>query len=150
MIEESKCCPRCCSFGMLLGRWLLSIIFILSGIGKLLDYSGTAHYMTAQGMTFVPFFLIAAALVEIIFGLAVFLGFKARLGALVLMLFLIPVTLIFHDFWNQGPETYQLQMIMFMKNVAIFGGLLILACAGPGKLSLDAYNCCKVSSTCCK
>lgn len=144
---------HCCSFGLLLGRWCISIIFILSGVGKFLEYDATSQYMAAQGMTFVPFFLAIAALIEIIFGLSVFLGYKARLGALVLLLYLIPVTAIFHNFWFQEGDMSKLQMIMFMKNLAIFGGLVNLACTGPGGWSLDACGCCASScgtSSCSK
>jgi putative oxidoreductase len=131
-----------CSLIVMFGRICLSIIFILSGIGKFVSYSMTAAYMATKGMTMIPFFLYSAALIEIIFGLGILLGFKARWAAGVLALYLIPVTLIFHDFWNVSWDEQHLQMIMFCKNLAIFGGLWIVVGSGSGKCSFDA-SCCK-------
>ncbi len=133
-----------CSLGLLLGRICLSAIFIISGIGKFMDPTGTAAYMTAKGMTMVPFFLYAAAIVEIIGGLAILLGLKARWGAALLLLYLIPLTYIFHDFWNLAAPANQLQIIFFLKNLAIFGGLLYVLCTGAGHFGFDA--CCRSKS----
>ena len=71
-------------------------------------------------------------------GLALLLGFHTRAAALLLFLYLIPTTLVFHNFWAYPPEQQQLQMIMFLKNLAIMGGLGMLVSFGPGPLSLDA------------
>lgn len=126
---------------MLLGRICLSAIFISAGIGKFMSYEETAAYMASAGMTQIPMFLYAAAIVEILGGLAILLGWKARWGALLLLLFLIPVSLLFHNFWALAPELAKLQMILFMKNVAIAGGLLYVAATGAGCFSID--HCCK-------
>ncbi len=129
------------SLGLLLGRICLSAIFILSGVGKFMAYDQTASYMAAKGITFIPFFLVAAALVELIGGLSLLFGCKIRWGATLLLLYLIPVTVLFHDFWSQtDPATEKLQMIMFMKNLAIMGGLWYAIVCGGGRLSCDA--CC--------
>lgn len=121
------------AFGMLFGRICLSILFIHAGIGKFLNYDSTAQFMASKGFTFVPFFLISAALVEIIGGLSVLLGLKTRWGATLLILFLIPTTVIFHAFWNQ-PD----QMNKFLANLAIFGGLFYVLVNGAGRFSIDA------------
>lgn len=138
----------CCSFSMLIGRVLLSIIFILAGVGKLMDFHGTAAYMTSKGMTMVPLFLYAAAVVEILGGLSLLLGFKTRVGAALLILFLVPTTAIFHDFWNYAdPMEQNLQMINFLKNLAIGGGLFYVLGCGSGGCSVDGVCCgksCKV------
>jgi putative oxidoreductase len=126
-----------CSFGLLLGRLLISMIFILAGFGKFMDYSATAEYMASKGMSLVPVFLVAAALIEIIGGLAVLFGVKTRWGAALLLFFLIPTTLIFHDFWNFEDANRQVQMIEFLKNLAIMGGLLYVLCHGAGRISID-------------
>ncbi len=65
------------------------------------------------------------------------LGFKARVGAVLLIIFLIPATLIFHNFWAFEGMERQMQMIMFMKNLAILGGLLLVLGLGPGPISVD-------------
>lgn len=130
------------SLGMLLGRICLSLIFILAGISKFMDWDGTAQFMASKGMTFVSVFLVVAALIEIICGLSVLLGIRARLGALILLLYLIPATYLFHDFWNlEGPAAGMMR-IEFLKNLAIFGGLLYVWSVGAGRWSIDAcYGC---------
>jgi putative oxidoreductase len=119
------------------GRILLSAIFLLSGTMKLLNWEGTAEYMAGHGMPMVQVLLAAAIFFELAGGLSVLLGYYTRLGALALTLFLIPATLTFHDFWNYEGLAQQGQMQHFLKNVAIMGGLIILACQGPGGCSLD-------------
>jgi putative oxidoreductase len=120
------------------GRVLLSAIFILSGLMKFIHWNETAGYMASQGMPAVPFFLFLAAAIELLGGLSLLLGFKARAGAALLALYLIPVTLVFHRFWDfQGMDGQQ-QFIQFMKNLAIMGGLWTVAAFGPGSVSLDA------------
>lgn len=121
----------------LVGRGLLSVIFLLSGLGKIADWSGTAGYMAAKHMPAVPFFLAAAIVVELAAGLSVLAGYKARLGALVLFAYLIPVTLIFHNFWAFEGMEQKMQMINFLKNAAIMGGLLMVAANGAGPISVD-------------
>jgi putative oxidoreductase len=121
----------------LLGRILLSLIFLLSGFGKIGDWSGTASYMASKGMVAVPFFLTMAILFELGGGLSVLLGFKARLGAWALVFYLIPVSLIFHNFWAFTGAEQRMQMINFLKNLAIMGGLLLVALRGAGKPCID-------------
>jgi putative oxidoreductase len=109
------------------GRLCLGAIFLASGSGKVADLRGTAAYMHSAHMVAVPFFLASAIAVELLGGLSVITGFKSRWGALLLILFLIPATLIFHNFWAfQGMER-QMQTIQFLKNLSICGGLLYLS-----------------------
>lgn len=124
--------------GFLAGRLLLSLIFLLSGAMKIFNWSKTAQHMTEQGMPAADVLLFLAIVLELGGGLSILLGCKARLGALALVVFLIPATLIFHDFWTFEGEAVQMQMQHFMKNLAILGGLLTLAAAGPGPISFDA------------
>ena len=124
-------------FAPLVGRILMALIFLLSGFNKITGWHQTAQFMAAKGMPLVPLFLAGAIVVELGGGLSVLLGFKTRIGATVLFLFLIPTTLIFHNFWAlQGMEK-TINMIMFMKNLAIMGGLAVLAAYGAGPYSLD-------------
>ena len=127
-------------FGPVVGRILLALIFLMSGINKIGDWSGTAGYMEFKGMPLVPLFLVGAIVLEIGGSLSVILGYKARWGALALIVFTIPTTLIFHAFWAVGAEQQQIEMIMFMKNLAMTGGLLIVMAFGAGPLSLDARS----------
>lgn len=129
-----------CSSMMFLGRICIAAIFILAGIGKFMDFDGTATYMASKGMTMIPLFLFGAATIEILGGLSLVLGYKTRLGAAILLLFLIPTTYIFHDFWNLEGAERTSQQIEFLKNLAIFGGLLYVIAVGAGRCACDA--CC--------
>jgi len=120
------------------GRVLLSAIFLMSGLHKITAWSQTASGMKAEGMVAVPVFLAGAIVLELAGGLSVLLGFKARFGALLLIVFLIPTTLIFHDFWQYSGDQMQNQMQHFMKNLAILGGLFIVLALGAGGVSVDA------------
>jgi len=133
----------CCSTVLFLGRLFLSAIFLISGIGKFLDYEGTVQYMASKGLQFIPVLLVSAALLEIVASLALIFGIKVRWAAFALFLFLIPTSYLFHDFWNLSAEQFQLQFIMFMKNLGIAGGLLYIIGAGAGNFAFD--RCCSVN-----
>lgn len=120
-----------------LGRVLLSLIFVMSGIHKLTAWQTTSEQMANEGIVYVPYLLPAAVVLELGGGLLLLLGCWARLGAAALIVFLIPVTAIFHDFWTYSGSEQQTQMIHFMKNLAILGGLFVVAGAGGGCCSLD-------------
>jgi putative oxidoreductase len=126
------------SFFVLSGRILLSLIFVMSGFSKISGWENTLGYMASKGMPMTQFFLFMAIVIEIAGGLSLLMGYKTRVGASLLIVFLIPATLIFHNFWTLTGMEQQMQMIMFMKNLAIIGGLLVVAGFGPGQISLDA------------
>lgn len=121
------------TFIPLVARIFLSLVFLSSLMGKIGDFEGTAGYMRKMGMTVATeFFLFGAIILLAAGGLSVLLGYRAKIGALLLMIFLVPTTLIFHtDFESK------MQMIMFMKNLAIMGGLLMVYTYGSGPYSLD-------------
>ena len=113
-----------------LGRIFLSAIFLINGIGKIFNYEGTIQYMEIFD---VPGYLIIPAItVEILFPILLILGYYTKFSALVLSLFTLALAVIFHtDFSNQ------MQLMSFLKNIAIAGGFLIIFVYGPGKYSLD-------------
>lgn len=124
------------NFGSFSGRFLLALIFVLSGFMKIPGYAGTKEMMIQNGMTVATdLFLVGAILLEAGGGLLVLLGWRARWGAIALAVFLVPATLIFHT--NFSGEMGMVQQIMFMKNLAILGGCLFIAANGPGGWSLD-------------
>ncbi|MNX80031.1 Inner membrane protein YqjF [compost metagenome] len=127
-------------YAPLVARLFLSWLFLYSAYGKLTGFSGYAAYMGSKGMPFVPFFLAATIVLLVVGGVSVLLGFKARIGSLPLLLFLLPTTLIFHNFWAFEGAEQQTQLIQFMKNLAIMGGVLMVTAFGAGPLSLDARN----------
>ncbi len=127
-------------FGPVVGRILLALIFVMSGFGKITGWEGTAGYMASVGMPVVTLFLIGAIVLEIGGGLSLILGFKARWGALALIVFTIPATVLFHNFWAMEGADAFINRIMFMKNLAMTGGLLMVMAFGAGPLSIDARS----------
>lgn len=124
-------------FGPVVGRCLIALIFLISGIGKVTGYAGTAGYMNSKGLPMVDVLLVLSIIIEIGGALMVIAGWKARLAATVIFLWMIPVTLAFHAFWSVPQEQQMLQQIMFLKNLAIMGGLLYIMAFGSGRYSLD-------------
>ena len=133
----NKWCELTKQYGPLGGRTLLSLMFIISGWGKITGFAGTAGYMESAGMSFPQLLLVGAIIVELGGGLMLLFGWKARVAALAMFLFIIPATLIFHNFWAADAANAQNQMIHFMKNVTIMGGMLYVMAFGAGPLSLD-------------
>jgi putative oxidoreductase len=125
------------NFSALAGRVLLALIFVLSGFNKISGFAGTAAYMASKGLPMAEILLVPTILIELGGGLMLIFGYRARLAAAVLVLFLIPVTLVFHNFWAAPAAEAQMQMINFMKNLAIMGGMLCVAAFGAGRYSLD-------------
>lgn len=121
----------------LAGRILLALIFVLSGFNKITGFEGTAAYMAGKGLPMAEVLLVLTILIEIGGGLLLIIGYRARQAALLMFLFLIPVTLVFHNFWAAPAAEAQMQMIQFMKNLSIMGGMLCVAAFGAGRYSLD-------------
>ena len=124
-------------WALLVGRILLAYMFVVSGWGKIAGFAGTAKYMASKGMPLVEPLLVGAIVIELIGGLMLAVGWKARWAAWAIFGFVALATVIFHDFWAVPAEQVRLQTIMFNKNLAIMGGMLYVAFMGPGKLSLD-------------
>lgn len=124
-------------YAPVVGRVLLTFIFISSGLNKIGSWDETAAHMAAQGMPLVTLFLIGAIVLEVGGGLMVLLGWRARLGALALIVFLVPATAIFHNPMGLEGMEQQMQMIQMFKNIAIMGGLLLVLGLGAGPISLD-------------
>lgn len=119
------------------GRVLMSVIFLLSGVMKFANWQQYLGTMESKGMPMPAVLLAAAAAVEIAGGLSLLLGCFSRIGALMLFLFLIPTTLVFHNFWAYSGEAQMQQMVNFLKNLTIMGGLLLIVGYGAGPLSID-------------
>lgn len=132
-----KACELIKHYGPLAGRVLMAGIFLMSGYGKLTDFSGTAGFMASKGMPMAEFLAAGAIVFELGGALMLILGWKMRWGALMLVLFMIPATIIFHNFWTADAAEYQGQLIHFMKNVAMIGGLIYMMAFGAGPLSID-------------
>ena len=114
----------------ILGRLLLSAIFLINGIGKIFNYEGTIQYM--ENFDVPGYLIIPAITVEILFPILLIIGYYTKFSALVLSLFTLALAVIFHtDFSNQ------MQLMSFLKNFAIAGGFLIIFVRGAGKYSID-------------
>lgn len=113
-----------------LGRIMLALIFILAGVGKIMDPAGTMGYMQSVGL---PGALLWPTIaLEVLGGLAVAVGFKTRYAAIALAIFSVATAVIFHRNFVD-----QMQMILFLKNIAMAGGLLLLAVGGRTAYSMD-------------
>lgn len=118
---------------LLIARVLLALIFILAGLNKFGNIAGTAGYIGSVGLPMGTLLAWAAAIFEVVAGIAILIGFQTKLAAYALAAFCIVSGAIFHN--NFGD---QIQFILFMKNLAIAGGFLALAVSGPGSISVDA------------
>lgn len=118
--------------GLLISRILVVFIFLHAGINKVRNFADAIGYMQHYNVPFSKISLVLAIVIEVGLAILIILGFKARYSAIVMMLYLVVITIIFHNI-IKDPQ----QMINFLKNIAILGGLLSIALHGPGKLSFD-------------
>lgn len=120
-------------YGTPVARILLSAIFIMAGVMKLMEPAMNQEYIAAYGIPMVFFAFVVAVVLEIGGGLSVLLGYKAKMGAWALIIFTLATTFIFHMNFVDP-----IQMQMFLKNLTITGGLLLVAIYGAGPMSIDA------------
>ena len=120
-----------------LGRLFYSLIFVVAGFGHFTHQE--IAYAAAQGIPIAGVLVPASGIMAIVGGLSILLGFHGKLGAWLLVLFLLPVTLTMHNFWAvKDPMMQQIQMAMFLKNFSMLGAALFFAQIGTGPLSLDS------------
>lgn len=124
-------------YGPLVGRLLIAAIFVLSGFGKITGFEGTVGYIASKGLPLPQLGAIAAIIVELGGGILVILGWKTRWAAAAMLIFTVAAAMIFHNFWAAAPDAAQNQMIHFMKNICMAGGLLYVVVFGGGPLSVD-------------
>lgn len=126
------------AYGALVGRIMLGSVFIITGMVRISQWAPSVDYLSDKGIPIVPVLLAVALALQFIAALFVLTGFMARAGAIVLALLTVPATLIFHSYWTYpaGIEQ-QTQALLFLKNMAICGGLMVVACLGPGPIALE-------------
>jgi putative oxidoreductase len=122
----------------LVGRLLLALLFVPAGVMKITGFSGTVGYIASVGLPLASLGAVLAIVVEVGAGLALAVGWRARWAALVLAAFTLVATVLFHNFWAMPADQAFVQQLMFFKNIAVVGGLLVVAAFGAGALSLDA------------
>ena len=126
------------NFLTLAGRLLLALLFLPAGLMKIGGFAGTVGYIASKGLPMPALGAVIAIVVEVLGGLALLAGFGTRVAALVLAVFTVAASVIFHAYWAVPAEAQMVQQLMFFKNIAVVGGLLVLAAHGAGGWSLDA------------
>jgi putative oxidoreductase len=122
---------------VVVGRLLFSLLFLMAALGNFSHQ--TIAYAASQGVPLASVAVPLSGVLELAGGLSILLGYRARLGAWLVVLFLVPVTLMMHKFWTIGdPTMAQMQQIMFLKNVSMLGGALLISQFGAGPISLDS------------
>jgi putative oxidoreductase len=121
---------------VLVGRILLGLLFVLSGFGKIDGFAGTAGYIASKGLPLPELLAALTIVVELVGGLALVIGAFTRQAALALAGFTLLAAFVFHAFWAVPDAKAMMEQISFMKNLAIAGGLLVLAAFGPGSMSV--------------
>lgn len=119
-----------------IGRFFYSFIFIMSGFNHFT--SGSISYADSMGIPLADILVPISGLIAIAGGISVLLGLHARFGALLLLVFLVPVTILMHQFWiYEDPQVAQMQMIHFLKNTSLIGTAILIAFYGSGPISFD-------------
>ena len=125
-------------FTIVAGRLLFALIFIFSSFGHFNEH--TIAFAAMKGLPLASLLVPLSGIVELVGGLSILLGFRARIGAWLLVLFLVPVTFTFHQFWTiADPMARQMEIAGFLKNLSLLGGALIIARFGAGEYSLDRF-----------
>ena len=121
----------------LLGRALLALLFVPAGFAKIGGFAGTVGYIASKGVPMPEVAAAAAIAVELGLGFLLLIGWQARWAALGIAIFTVVITFIFHNFWAMEAAQKMMQQQAFFKNIAVVGGLLLVAAFGPGAWSLD-------------
>lgn len=122
----------------LVGRLLLALLFVPAGLSKIGAFAGTAGYIASKGLPLPEVGAALAIVVELVGGAALIAGWCTRWTALVLAVFTLVASYFFHAFWSVPADQVMVQQLMFFKNIAVVGGLLVLAAHGAGGWSVDA------------
>lgn len=138
MITTSRSHSPAQNASVLIGRLLLAALFLPAGIGKLTGFEGTVGYIGSVGLPLPTIAAVLAIIVEIGGGLALILGAGTRIAALALAGFTLVASFFFHAYWGAPADQQMVQQLLFFKNIAVAGGLLILAGWGAGDWSVDA------------
>jgi len=121
----------------LIGRILLAVMFLISGWGKIGGFAGTAGYIGSVGLPMPQVLAVLTIVLELVAGVLLVIGWKTRWAAWALAIFTLLAGVLFHNYWAMPADKQMMEQIMFLKNLSITGGLLMLAVAGPGAWSVD-------------
>jgi len=123
---------------LLVARVLLALMFVLAGFGKLVGLEGTAGYIGSVGLPAPMVLAVASGVLELAAGVMLIVGWQTRGAALALAVFTVVASVLFHNFWALPADKAFMQQLMFLKNLAVTGGLMFVFVFGAGSLSLDA------------
>lgn len=121
----------------LVARLLFVALFLPAGISKLMGFEGTVGYFNSLGIPAASLAVVATIAIEILGSIALLVGFKTRVAAVILAVFTLAASIAGHAYWAVPAEQMFVQKLLFFKNLAVVGGLLLLAIQGAGKLSID-------------
>ena len=121
-----------------LGRILIVAIFVYTGISKLTHFDGTSHMIAEKGIPVAAVATAIAILIELGGAIAIIIGWQTKLAAAIQFVYLIFITFMYHNFWAAPPQLHDVQLLNFLKNVGIMGGLLLLVTRGAGASSVDS------------
>lgn len=122
---------------ILIARFLLALMFLLAGLSKFGGLEGTAGYIASKGLPMPQLLALGTAALEVVGAVLLMVGWQARWAALALAAFTLLASVLFHNFWAMPAEQQMMQQLMFMKNLSVVGGLLVVFGLGAGTLSLD-------------
>jgi putative oxidoreductase len=123
---------------LLVARVLLALMFVLAGVSKLTGLEGTAGYIGSVGLPAPMVLAVASGVLELAAGVMLIVGGQTRGAALALAVFTVVASVLFHNFWALPADKAFMQQLMFLKNLAVTGGLMFVFVFGAGSLSLDA------------
>jgi putative oxidoreductase len=127
----------------LIGRLLIITLFLPAGLGKIAAFEGTLGYFASLGIPAPVFALVVTIVIEVLGSLALLVGFQTRAVALIMAVFTLVAAVTGHAFWAAPADAVFIAQLLFFKNVAVMGGLLILASAGAGSFSMDSRKAAK-------
>ena len=121
----------------LLGRIAIAALFLPAGLNKLMAIEGTSGYFASLGLPGVAIFVWLVIAIEVLGGIALIIGYQTRFVAIGMAIFTVLASIAGHAFWAAPVDAAFIAQLLFFKNIAVTGGLLILASAGPGSISID-------------
>jgi putative oxidoreductase len=127
----------------LIGRILIVALFLPAGLSKLAGFEGTLAYFASIGIPAPVFALVATIVIELVGSIALLVGFHTRMVALIMAVFTLTAAVTGHAFWAAPADAVFIAQLLFFKNIAVMGGLLVLASAGAGGFSIDARRTAK-------
>ncbi len=127
----------------LVGRLLIVALFLPAGLGKIAGFEGTLGYFASLGIPAPVFALVVTIVIEVLGSIALLVGFQARIVAVIMAIFTLAAAVTGHAYWAAPADAVFIAQLLFFKNIAVMGGLLVLASAGAGRFSIDGRKVAK-------